>query len=52
MAQFKVNLACGGVYVLGYACLDFDYANSELAVQAADMHSRLPIPANSAGLMY
>jgi SAM-dependent methyltransferase len=52
MAQKKVNLACGTVFVTGDDWLNFDYASSDPAVHAADLLSKLPLERNSASLVY
>jgi len=52
MAQTKVNLACGNVYVVGSGWLNFDYASPSRDVHAADLLSRLPLAANCADLVY
>jgi hypothetical protein len=43
MIQYKLNLACGDVCVVGDCWLDFSYAISGPTSRAADLLAKLPI---------
>lgn len=52
MSKCKINLACGGGYVVGDGWLNFDYAGSSPAVQTVDLLSRMLLASNKAALVY
>lgn len=52
MTQLKVNLACGGIYVVGDGWINFDYTSSSHAVCQADLLGRLTLLDNVAELVY
>ena len=43
MIQYKLNLACGDVCVVGDCWLDFSYAISGPTSRAADLLAKLPL---------
>jgi SAM-dependent methyltransferase len=52
MTPCKVNLACGSVYVSGDGWVNLDYASFSRDVSQANLLGRLPLPDNSAELVY
>jgi SAM-dependent methyltransferase len=48
----KINLACGSVFVSDEDWVNLDYSPSSLAVQRANLLSRLPLPDDGAMLVY
>ena len=51
-SQPKINLACGGVFVVDDGWINLDYDASAAAVHRADLLSRLPLPSDHAALVY
>ncbi len=52
MQQTKINLACGNIYVTGNGWINIDYNSTSSNVRRADLLARLPLPDNSAALVY
>lgn len=52
VAQLKINLACGSVFVTGDGWINLDYSPFHPAVQRADLLNRLPLQDDSAALTY
>lgn len=52
MEQMKINLACGNVFVSDPARLNLDYIPAAPEVRRANLLGRLPLPDQSASLVY
>jgi len=52
MSQYKINLACGNVFVAGNDWINLDYIAIDKDVRRANLLTRLPFPEDYASLVY